>query len=162
MSDEEEEKRDEDFQFFDIDETNLDQVLFKHSGHVARAGAKLALAKKELSQAITKRKRVAAEEALQARSDPDAYGITGKGDVKAYEAAVEASPILRVINERIVQLEYKVDCLQAVMVALKAREASMSELVKLHHDGYWSASSSGGGRDHESRTRAVKRNRDGK
>jgi len=127
----------EEFDFFDIDKTRLDEEWVNQPKLFFKYAAELALAQKKESEARAARETIKAELSKKIRKDPGKFGLD-----KATEAAL--TNVMMTLTEfkeaqaKLLRLRYRVGLIQAAVNALHHRKSALERLVMLHGQNYFS------------------------
>jgi len=129
----------------DEDEKNLFDISLNGLEEACQANPRitfdwckrLAEAKRDAKIAKSKLKLTEAELMLDVKKRPEAYGLE-KPPMDVVNAAVVSCAAYREADKNLIQKEFDRDEIEAVVDALSDKKEQLSNLVKLHGQGYFS------------------------
>lgn len=124
------------FDFFELDETRLDEEWAAQPKLFFRYATKLADAKTEYEQAKVNAEIVAAEIDREVRMDPSKFDLA-KPTETAIERIVTLSGRYGLAREKVIKAKHTVDTLSAVVDALEHRKRALESRVTLWVHNYY-------------------------
>jgi hypothetical protein len=123
--------------FFDLDDTRLDEEWAQQSKHYYEHALELADARAALERAKARRDLVAAEVDRDIRADPAKYNLE-KITEPAVEKQVTLSRRYAQANEEVIEAKHTVDVLFATVEALEQRKKALEGRTSLWLGNYYS------------------------
>lgn len=124
------------FDFFDLDSTRLDDAWRGQPKHVWKVTEKVAELRAEVEKAKARIESTKANVALEARQNPDDFGID-KLTEDAVKNAVAGNKRVTLAIDKLIQAKFELEKWEGVLIALDHRKRALENLVDLHGQGYF-------------------------
>jgi len=131
------EQLDDDFNFFEIDEHNLDKEWIKQPSLYFTWARKLADARLAVDEAKSELDVIKAEASRAIRDDPGEFGFEKVSEAIVATAVNEHPDVMKGV-QKLYDARHEHDVYQAAVFALEHRKRALEKLVDLHGQSYFS------------------------